>query len=53
MIKQSRQGGDRGVSIWIIALLLVVAGVLLARLVRATLAPALRPEPMQIEMHVV
>lgn len=53
MPKLSQQRGDRGVSMWIVALLLVVIGVLLARMVRATLAPALRPEPMQIELHVV
>jgi len=46
------QEGGRKVSIWVIAILLVVVGIFVARLVRATLAPALRhEETLGVEMH--
>jgi hypothetical protein len=40
-------------SMWLIAVVLIVMGVLVARLVRAALAPGLQREPMQFEAHVV
>jgi len=40
-------------SMFVVALVLVVVGILLARLVRAALAPALRPQPMQFDTHLV
>jgi hypothetical protein len=38
---------------WIVAAVLIVVGVLIARIVRAALAPALQREPMQFESHIV
>ncbi|MFN4896300.1 MAG: hypothetical protein ACK5GN_07215 [Pseudomonadota bacterium] len=55
-MKHDRSTGERrsrGVSLWLIALVLVVVGVLLARLVRAVLLPVLRPAPISFETHVV
>lgn len=42
---------QRLLQLWIIAVLLVVSGILLARLVRAALIPALRTPEMGIELH--
>lgn len=56
IMKHDRSTGERrsrGVSLWLIALVLVVVGVLLARLVRAVLLPVLRPAPISFETHVV
>jgi hypothetical protein len=53
MEQRPKSSGGVGISMWVIALGLVIVGVLLARIVRATLAPTLRPERMQIELHVV
>jgi hypothetical protein len=44
---------ETAISMWFLAILLVVIGVLLARLVKAALKPALRPEPTQLELHLV
>ena len=41
------------IPMWILAIILVVIGVLLARLVKAALEPALRPEVVQFELHLV
>ena len=41
------------IPMWLLAIILVVIGVLLARLVQAALEPALRPELMQLELHLV
>lgn len=44
---------ESAISGWVLAIILVMAGVLLARLVKAVLEPALRPELMQFELHLV
>lgn len=53
MIDHVPRGRDTSIPIWVWALGLIVVGVILARLVRAALAPALRTAPVQFEFHVV
>jgi hypothetical protein len=44
---------QRALQLWIIAVLLIVSGVLLARLVRAALRPAVRLPETEMELHLV
>ncbi len=53
MSVESPDNRGRGMSMWILAVVLIVVGVLVARLVRAALAPGLQREPMQFEAHIV
>lgn len=53
MRRQLPNSSHKGMSLWVVALVLVVVGVVLARLVKAALGPALRRVPMQIELHLV
>ena len=48
---ESKNNSQRVLQLWIIAVVLIVSGVLLARLVRAALMPALRVPEMGIELH--
>jgi hypothetical protein len=51
---ENRDAGGTRLSPWLVAILLIVCGVIIARVVRAALAPALRPqEPVGFEMHLV
>jgi hypothetical protein len=44
----------RRISPWLVGVVLVVCGVIIARVVRAALTPALQPkQPISIEMHLV
>lgn len=42
---------DRVLSRWLVGVVLIVVGVLFARLVRAALEPSIQREPMQFESH--
>ncbi len=52
MTGESPDNRSRGISVWLIAVLLIVLGVVCARLVRAALAPGLKREPTQFEAHI-
>jgi hypothetical protein len=43
--------GSSGASYWIAALLLIVAGVILARIVRASLSSVYKPEILYFDPH--
>ncbi len=46
------KGRDSGASYWMAALLLIVVGVLFAKLIRYTLSAVYRPEQVYFEPHV-
>ncbi len=51
MIGEPLHGRDRLMSKWLIAVILIVVGVLFARLIRAALEPSLKRPPQQFESH--
>ena len=52
MAERSPNGTDNsGASYWIAALLLIVVGVILARIVRATLSSGYRPDILYFDPH--